>query len=121
MPIAAVMFASLLAGLGVACSSTSDTVADTSVAATPDTVAETTSASPPLTGRILFTRAGGEFGDETVFMVNADGTNERRLTEPGDACCPRLSPDGSQLMLMPEDQEPDEPLSGVIMTIDDGA
>ena len=30
-----------------------------------------------LEGRILFTRAGGEFGDETIFTANADGSNAR--------------------------------------------
>jgi hypothetical protein len=33
-----------------------------------------------LQGKILFTRAGGTYGDETVFTADADGTNERRIT-----------------------------------------
>lgn len=47
-----------------------------------------------LTGRIVFTRAGGPFGDETIFTAAADGTNELQLTENGESCCVRVSPDG---------------------------
>ena len=46
-----------------------------------------------LSGRIVFTRAGGAYGDETIFTANADGTNERQLTENGVSCCVRVSPD----------------------------
>ncbi len=58
-----------------------------------------------LQGRILFTRAGGRFGDETVFTASADGTNEQRVTPFGaelpDAgqCCPRWSPDGTYISI----------------------
>ena len=45
------------------------------------------SASTPaitgLTGHIAFTRAGGIYGDETLFVANADGTHERRLSKLG--------------------------------------
>jgi Tol biopolymer transport system component len=47
-----------------------------------------------LEGRMLFTRAGNDFGDETVFTVRADGTDELRITGFGATCCPRWSPDG---------------------------
>ena len=52
-----------------------------------------------LRGTILFARAGGEFGDETVFTVGVDGVDERRLTEYGVTCCARSSPDGTQILL----------------------
>jgi Tol biopolymer transport system component len=67
--------------------------------------------SPPaitlgeLKGTILFTRAGGQYGDETVFTANADGTNEQRITPfgaelPGSGqCCPRWSPDGTHVSM----------------------
>ena len=47
-----------------------------------------------LEGRILFTRAGNDFGDETVFTARADGTDEMRIADFGATCCPRWSPDG---------------------------
>jgi Tol biopolymer transport system component len=51
-----------------------------------------------LHGIITFARAGGAFGDETVFLANADGTDELQLEARGRACCPRISPDGSTVM-----------------------
>jgi Tol biopolymer transport system component len=50
-----------------------------------------------LQGKILFTRAGGRYGDETVYTANADGSHERRITGFGKTCCPRWSPDGSHI------------------------
>ena len=52
-----------------------------------------------LEGKILFTRAGGEFGDETVFTMDADGAHEQRITDFGATCCPRWSPDGEHILL----------------------
>lgn len=52
-----------------------------------------------LQGMILFTRAGGRYGDETVFTANADGTDEQRITGFGKTCCPRWSPDGTQILM----------------------
>src|SRR4029077_27962 len=62
------------------------------------------SAVPPipiatLEGKILFTRAGGHFGDETVFTANADGTDERRITDFGVHCCPRWASDGQHVFM----------------------
>jgi Tol biopolymer transport system component len=51
-----------------------------------------------LDGRIVFARAGGRFGDETVFVANADGTGEQQLSELGSACCPWVSRDGSAVL-----------------------
>jgi len=52
-----------------------------------------------LVGRLVFTRAGGQYQDETLFTANADGTNERQITQPGSTCCPRWSPDGRELVI----------------------
>lgn len=58
-----------------------------------------------LSGRILFTRAGGPYGDETVFTANADGTDQRRITPFGaelphaGQCCPRWAPDGTHISI----------------------
>ena len=52
-----------------------------------------------LEGKILFTRAGGEFGDETVYTMDADGTDEQRIAPFGEQCCPRWSPDGEHILI----------------------
>ena len=52
-----------------------------------------------LTGRIVFARAGGEFQDDTIFVANADGTDARQLTTPGEHCCPRWAPDGQHVLM----------------------
>jgi Tol biopolymer transport system component len=48
---------------------------------------------PALEGTILFGRYGGEYGNETLFIANADGSDERRLVEH-ESCCPWVSNDG---------------------------
>jgi hypothetical protein len=41
-----------------------------------------------LTGHILFTRAGGSYGDEALFVARADGTGQRRISKLEVTCCP---------------------------------
>jgi Tol biopolymer transport system component len=55
-------------------------------------------APPDLDGRIVFTRAGGQFGDETVFTANANGTDEQQLSDFNAACCPWATRDGSRVV-----------------------
>lgn len=77
----------------------------------------TTSSRTPaisLRGRIIFTRAGGAFGDETIFIANADGTDEFQLTEPGVHCCPRITRDGSHILFAA--QGPNERITTATMT-----
>jgi Tol biopolymer transport system component len=45
-----------------------------------------------LSGTILFTRAGGAYGEDTLFTASANGTNEQQITHTQVA---RWSPDGS--------------------------
>ena len=52
-----------------------------------------------LAGRIVFTRAGSQYGDDTVFVIDADGTGEREVLDVNQACCPRFSPDGTQILV----------------------
>lgn len=52
-----------------------------------------------LQGKILFTRAGDQYGDATVYTANANGTDQRRITGFGKQCCVRWSPDGSQILM----------------------
>ena len=50
-----------------------------------------------LHGKILFTRQGGKYGNETVFTAEANGTGVQRISGFGKTCCPRLSPDGTKV------------------------
>jgi Tol biopolymer transport system component len=52
-----------------------------------------------LLGRLVFTRAGRTFGEETVFTAHADGEQVKQVGEPMATCCPRLSPDGSRIVV----------------------
>jgi Tol biopolymer transport system component len=47
---------------------------------------------------IVFTRAGGPFGDETLFVANANGTGERRISAFDSTCCPWATRDGSRIV-----------------------
>jgi len=71
-----------------------------------------------LPGRIFFTRAGGQYGDETIFSANADGSQERQLTKPDAYCCQRVSPDGTRLLVMTEDQPTTGPITGGTIGVD---
>ncbi|WP_109212358.1 MULTISPECIES: PD40 domain-containing protein [Microbacterium] len=51
-------------------------------------------------GRIVFARAGGEYGDETIFIAGTDGSDEAALIEPGSGCCASVSPDGSTVLFL---------------------
>jgi dipeptidyl aminopeptidase/acylaminoacyl peptidase len=51
-----------------------------------------------LTGRILFARAGGEFGEGTVFLVSIDGTNEQQLGPQRDSGGIFATRDGSRIV-----------------------
>jgi WD40 repeat protein len=51
-----------------------------------------------LDGKILFTRQGGKYGNETAFIAEANGTHERRISGFGKTCCPGLSPDGTKVL-----------------------
>jgi Tol biopolymer transport system component len=52
-----------------------------------------------LKGKILFARAGGQFGDETTFTANADGSGEKRVRPLDDGCCPRWAADGRHFLI----------------------
>lgn len=95
-------FASVVAVAAIACSScgVSHTAAAGSASSTP--ASGTAAASVPLSslpGEILFTRAGGSYGDETIFTAGPDGSHARRITGFGATCCPRWSPDGTHISI----------------------
>jgi len=66
--------------------------------AAPITSAAPSSALAGLTGHILFTRAGGSYGDETLFVAKAAGTDEHQLGDLGQNCCPWATRDGSRIV-----------------------
>lgn len=59
-------------------------------------------APPPLaqglTGRVLFARAGGSFGDETLFTLNLASRETQRISGYGATCCARITHDGSRIL-----------------------
>jgi Tol biopolymer transport system component len=52
-----------------------------------------------LHGEILFTRAGNQYQDETVFTAHADGSHHHRITGFGKTCCARWSRDGKRILI----------------------
>lgn len=66
-----------------------------SPAASPATPGDHAAASLP--GRIVFARAGGTFGDETLFVARADGSGQRRISQFGRTCCVWATRDGSRI------------------------
>jgi WD40 repeat protein len=78
--------------------------------------AEPTPAITGLTGHILFTRAGGQYGDETVFVIGADGTGERRLSELGQSGGAFATRDGSRVTFV--GFAPDGRLSTITSALD---
>ena len=56
------------------------------------------SAATALPGRIVFARAGGKFGDETLFVARADGSGERRISRYGKTCCVWATRNGSRIV-----------------------
>jgi Tol biopolymer transport system component len=74
---------------------TSSTPSSASASAT--ATAAATPAITGLTGHILFTRAGGMYGDETVFVAVADGTGEKQLSDLGGGGGPWALTDGSRI------------------------
>ena len=55
-----------------------------------------------LRGHVIFSRAGGKYGEETIFYANANGTSQRRLSGFGSTCCARISPDGTRVLFAAE-------------------
>jgi len=89
--------AALAAFIAAGCSSKAGSPSSTSRA---DTSATNSRRIPisSLKGKIIFTRAGGKYGDETLYVANANGTNERRISGYGKTCCVAWAPDGKQIL-----------------------
>jgi hypothetical protein len=71
---------------------------------------------PDLKGRIVFTRSGATFGDDTVFTANANGTGEHQLGDLGASCCPSATRDGARLNISAE--APDGRITTAIVNFD---
>jgi WD40 repeat protein len=69
-----------------------------------------------LQGHILFTRAGGRFGDETLYVSKADGTSQRRLSGFGRTCCPWATRSGSRIVF--SGSAPDGRITAVTANLD---
>jgi Tol biopolymer transport system component len=67
-----------------------------------------------LTGKILFTRQGDEYGNETVFTAEANGTDVQRISGFGKTCCPRLSPDGTKVSRAATALESERPTTTIV-------
>ena len=82
-----------------ACASSSLTASPPGSTAPSAPASEGPSFSPPdLAGRIIFARAGGTYGDGTVFTANADGTNEHQLSGLGEGFSPWATRDGERVL-----------------------
>jgi Tol biopolymer transport system component len=69
-----------------------------------------------LAGHIVFTRAGGAYGDATLFVSNADGTGQRRISRFGVTCCPFATRTGSRIVFA--GNAPDGRITGVTANLD---
>jgi dipeptidyl aminopeptidase/acylaminoacyl peptidase len=115
------VFGLLGALLLAACASGSpaaSTPASSAISSAP--ASEAPSFTPPdLEGRLLFTRSGGTFGDDTVFTANANGTDEHQLGDLGASCCPWATRDGMRVSLSA--QTPDGRITTAIANVDGSA
>lgn len=74
-------------------------IAACSATAPPSTQSPASSPEPPPPpDRIVFTKAGAGYGDDSVFVSRLDGSQLRQLTEAGQTCCIRVSPGGRTLL-----------------------
>lgn len=101
-----------LAACSSAASSSSQPIPSASA---PESVAASEPALHPK-GTIFFLRTTGN-DQHAIYTANADGTDERQLTQPGEYCClNRLSPDRSQILVMPGVDS--TPVTGGLLSID---
>jgi Tol biopolymer transport system component len=101
-PLTALVFAGLLV-IGANCSSSEGSLP----------------ADPPQApvGHIVF-MSSGQDDTQTFFIANADGSDQRQLTAPGEYCCMlRISPDRSRLLVMPGGAL-SPPITGGTLSID---
>ncbi|WP_346384403.1 hypothetical protein [Nocardioides sp.] len=73
------------------------TTLDASLSAEPSPVPPFPTGGPVPPGRMVFTRAGSSYADDTPFVSRLDGSHERQLAGT-DTCCIRLSPDGRAIL-----------------------
>ena len=65
----------------------------------PTTAVEATPAITGLTGHVIFARAGGQYGDETTFVMNIDGSDLHQIGELASSGFPYASNGGSRVVV----------------------
>jgi Tol biopolymer transport system component len=123
-PIRLVAFAALLLAGCAGEGATASVTPGGSAAPSPSVPSASASASAAVAepalhpqGTIVFLRTTGD-DDHAYYIANADGIDERQLTQPGEYCCNnRISPDRTQILVMPGGAPP-TPVTGGLLTID---
>jgi Tol biopolymer transport system component len=88
-----------------------------SASCTTSTESRTADPSDGPIGQIVYVKSGLD-DTQTYFIANPDGSGERQLTQPGDYCClARISPDRSQLLVMPGGAL-SPPITGGLLSVD---
>ena len=109
----------VLSVLVTACASQGGSTPTQSETVTSRPPSASVSATPELsglTGHLVFTRAGGEYGDETTFVARIDGSDEVQLSELGSSCCASAARDGSRVAF--NGQAPDGRFAPVLTNLD---
>jgi len=110
-----VVVAALLLSACASGSPAASTPAGSAIASTPPS-GPPSSNPPDLEGRILFTRSGATYGEDTVFTANANGTNEHQIGDLGSACCPWATRDGTRISISAE--APDGRITTALINFD---
>jgi Tol biopolymer transport system component len=113
------MFVALALLISIACSSTENQPSP-ATSSGEGSSHETSAGQLEPSGFILFGRVTGRGHVGVNLTANADGSDERQLTEPGEYCCLlRISPDHSSILVMPgEDPPPGTPVTGGMLSLD---
>jgi Tol biopolymer transport system component len=114
MAVGSTVFTVLVSIAAVACASSRAT--DLAPAAPEAASAQSPGGS--LDGRFVFIRSSRAGDVQSLFVVNANGSGQRQLTQPGEVCClDRVSPDGTLILVMPAG-DPGLPVTGGTIDID---
>jgi len=92
-------FALIATAAGVLCSLTACSGASSEPASSPHDSSSGV-ALARLSGRILFERVTG-MDDQALYLADPDGSHVRRITDPAQYCCARISPDHHRFTVMP--------------------
>jgi hypothetical protein len=82
------------------------------------TTVDATPAITGLTGHVVFARAGGQYGDETTFVMNIDGSDLHQIGELARSGFPFVANGGSRIVVGTE--SPPGHLGSLIFDLDGG-